>query len=161
MVPTSRREFLNRVLTGGVAILTGYFVYPVVRFLIPPPVAVDQQTKVMVATTDELKLNSAKFFRFLDKPGVVVRLPNGEYKALSAKCTHLGCTVAFEPRPDTSGGGPDLSAQAEDFFYCNCHGSEFDINGKVLKGPAALPLTQYSVSISDNKIYVSVQGQTA
>ncbi len=144
---TNRRQFLNRVLTVGVTVLAGYVVYPVIRFLIPPSVASDEPTKVFVTTTDEMKPNSAKFFRFLDRPAVLVRLPNGDYKALSAKCTHLGCTVEFKP--------------AKDFFYCNCHGSEFDINGKVLKGPAALPLPVYVVSISGNKIFVSIQNRIA
>ena len=143
----TRRNFLNRTLTGGAAILTAYVIYPVIRFLIPPPVSLDAQSKVQVATVDELKPNSAKFFRFMDKPAVLVKLPNGNYEALSAKCTHLGCTVAFR--------------QTEDIFYCNCHGSEFNIDGKVLKGPAALPLTQYAVSISGNEIYVTTQNEQA
>ena len=144
---SSRRQFLSRLLSSGVAILTAYVVYPVVRFLIPPPVPLNAQSKVLAATTDELKPNSAKFFRFLDKPAVLVRLPDGNYEALSAKCTHLGCTVAFE--------------QAKDFFYCNCHGSEYDINGKVIRGPASLPLQEYAVSISGSNIYVTLQNQQA
>lgn len=141
----TRRSFLNRILTGGAAIFSAYVIYPVIRFLIPPPVPLGVQTKVQVSTVDEMKPDSAKFFRFLDKPAVLLRLPNGNYEALSAKCTHLGCTVAFK--------------QTEDIFFCNCHGSEFNIDGKVLKGPAALPLTQYAVSISGNNIYVGTQNQ--
>ncbi|MGO9482758.1 MAG: ubiquinol-cytochrome c reductase iron-sulfur subunit [Candidatus Kryptoniota bacterium] len=144
---SSRRQFLNRLLTSGAAMLTAYFIYPVIRFLIPPPVTSNEESKVLVATTDELKLNSAKYFRFLDKPAVLVRLPDGNYESMSAKCTHLGCTVAFE--------------MSEDIFYCNCHGSEFNINGKVIRGPALLPLQQYAVSISGNDIYVSTQKQQA
>jgi cytochrome b6-f complex iron-sulfur subunit len=146
-MPLTRRNFLNRILAGGAAIFSAYVIYPVVRFLIPPPVPLDAQLKVQVATIDELKPNSAKSFRFLDKAAVLIRLPDGDYEALSAKCTHLGCTVAFQ--------------QPEDIFYCNCHGSEFNIDGKVLKGPAPLPLSQYVVSISGNDIYVTAQNQQA
>ncbi len=141
----SRRNFLNRILAGGAAIFGAYVIYPVIRFLIPPPVPLGVQSKVQVAAVDELKPDSAKFFRFMDRPAVLVRLPNGNYESLSAKCTHLGCTVAFK--------------QTADIFYCNCHGSEFNIDGNVLKGPAALPLQQYAVSISGNNIYVTTQGQ--
>ena len=144
---STRRQFLNRVLGAGAAILTGYILYPVLRFLTPPPVALGEVGRVLVATTDEMKLNSARFFKFLDRPAVLVRLPDGNYKALSAKCTHMGCTVQFE--------------STGDFFLCECHGSEFNINGKVLKGPAALPLQQYFVSISGDKIYVSIKNQAA
>lgn len=144
---STRRQFLNRVFAAGAALLTGYLVYPVVRFLTPPPLALGEVGKVLVATTDEMKLNSAKFFKFLDRPAVLVRLPDGNYKALSAKCTHMGCTVQFEP--------------SGDFFLCECHGSEFNINGGVLRGPATLPLPQYVVTISGDKIFVSVKGQVA
>ena len=143
----SRRSFLNRVLAGGAAIFSAYVIYPVIKYLVPPAVPLGVQSKVQVATVDELKPNSAKFFRFLDRPAVLVRLPNGDYEALSAKCTHLGCTVAFKP--------------ANDIFYCNCHGSEFNIDGNVLRGPAELPLPRYVVSISGKDIYVSTQSQQA
>jgi cytochrome b6-f complex iron-sulfur subunit len=144
---SSRRQFLNKILTGGVAILATYLLYPIIRFLIPPPTPLGAQSKILVANTDELKPNSAKFFRFLDKPAVLVRLPNGDYEALSAKCTHLGCTVSFE--------------KSEDIFYCNCHGSEFNLNGKVIKGPASLPLQRYFVLVSNNDIYVTTQNPPA
>ena len=47
--------------------------------------------------------------------------------ALSAVCTHRKCAVAAEP---------------DGSFYCRCHGSTFDPNGRVTKGPASrdLPL---------------------
>ncbi|MCL5020462.1 MAG: ubiquinol-cytochrome c reductase iron-sulfur subunit [Bacteroidetes bacterium] len=140
---STRRQFLNRVLTAGVAVIAAYVVYPILRYFTPPAVALGGANKVFVTTTDDMKLNSAKFFRFLDQPAVLVRLPNGNYKALSAKCTHMGCTVAFETKGD--------------YFLCECHGSEFSINGKVLKGPAIEPLPVYNVSTSGDKIYVSVK----
>jgi len=143
----TRRNFLDRILSGGAAIVGAYVIYPVIRFLIPPTIPLGAQTKVEVAAVDELKPNTAKFFRFLDKPAVLVRLPDGKYEALSAKCTHLGCTVSFE---DT-----------QDKFYCNCHGSEFNIDGTVLKGPAQLPLQQYEVSISGSEIFVTTRNQHA
>lgn len=139
----TRRNFLNRLLSGGAALVFVYLIYPLVRFLIPPPVPLDGESRIKVAASDELKLNTAKFFRFLDKPAVLLHLPDGKYEALSAKCTHLGCTVAFE--------------QSEEVLYCNCHGSEFGLDGKVLKGPAELPLSQYAVSFSGSNIYVTAQ----
>lgn len=139
----TRRRFLNRVLGGGATVLAAYIIYPVAKFFVPPTAPLDAQSKVQAATLDELKPNSAKFFRFLDKPAVLVKLPDGNYEALSAKCTHLGCTVAFEQDRET--------------FYCNCHGSEFSTDGKVLKGPAAQPLSRYLVSISGDNIYVETQ----
>ncbi|MEA2521230.1 MAG: hypothetical protein QOI81_876 [Actinomycetota bacterium] len=52
--------------------------------------------------------------------------PEGELRLLSAKCTHMGCTVAWNP--------------AERTFDCPCHGSRFAPDGTVVNGPAARPL---------------------
>ena len=144
---TSRRQFLNRLLSSGAAIIAAYVIYPAIRFLIPPPTALDEKAKVLAASTSELKPNSAKFFKFLDRPAVLVRLPDGSYESLSAKCTHLGCTVAFEAK--------------QDIFLCHCHGSEFNMDGKVIRGPAQLPLPRYVVSISGDDIYVTTGNQQA
>ena len=51
--------------------------------------------------------------------------------AVSARCTHLGCLVAFN--------------EAETAWECPCHGSRFDIAGKVLQGPARRPLPPRSI----------------
>jgi Rieske Fe-S protein len=50
----------------------------------------------------------------------------GDLHAVSANCTHLGCTVAFNT--------------AERSWDCPCHGSRFDIHGRVLEGPAVADL---------------------
>ena len=51
---------------------------------------------------------------------------SGELQVRSAKCTHLGCTVGWNP--------------AEETFDCPCHGSRFAPDGSVVNGPAARPL---------------------
>jgi ubiquinol-cytochrome c reductase iron-sulfur subunit len=44
-----------------------------------------------------------------------------------AVCTHLGCTPSFRPEP----GAPDLGTDWPGGFYCPCHGSRFDLAGRV------------------------------
>jgi cytochrome b6-f complex iron-sulfur subunit len=67
----------------------------------------------------------------------------GELHAISAICTHLGCTV---------------SAQAGGGFACPCHGSRFDPSGAVVAGPAPRPLMHLELFISpDGQLVVDQQ----
>jgi glycine/D-amino acid oxidase-like deaminating enzyme/nitrite reductase/ring-hydroxylating ferredoxin subunit len=50
----------------------------------------------------------------------------GDLHAVSARCTHLGCIVAYN--------------DAERSWDCPCHGSRFGVDGSVLEGPAVGPL---------------------
>ncbi|UUL75239.1 FAD-dependent oxidoreductase [Pseudarthrobacter sp. Fe7] len=56
------------------------------------------------------------------------RDPGGHLHAVSAICTHLGCTVGFN--------------RSERTWDCPCHGSRFDVDGKVIQGPATEDLAQ-------------------
>ncbi len=62
---------------------------------------------------------------------IVAQTKDGTYVAVSADCTHQGTELTFKPN--------------ENQFYCPLHLSRFDTNGKVIVGPATLPLTQYTV----------------
>lgn len=66
---------------------------------------------------------------------VVARDAGGVY-AMSAVCTHAGCLL-----DDTS---PTVAAG----LSCPCHGSTFDGNGNVTRGPARTPLQHYAVTIA-------------
>jgi glycine/D-amino acid oxidase-like deaminating enzyme/nitrite reductase/ring-hydroxylating ferredoxin subunit len=67
--------------------------------------------------------------RIVGRPGdqsAVYRDPQGEVHAVSARCTHLGCIVSWNP--------------AETSWDCPCHGSRFSVDGEVLQGPAVRDL---------------------
>lgn len=59
----------------------------------------------------------------------VYRSPEGELKAFSAVCTHMGCVVNWN--------------NAEKSWDCPCHGTRFDVEGEVLEGPAFDPLKKF------------------
>ncbi len=52
---------------------------------------------------------------------------------LVAICTHLGCVPTFRPEP----GAADIGASWPGGFYCPCHGSKFDLAGRVFKNVPA------------------------
>ncbi|MFQ5585198.1 MAG: ubiquinol-cytochrome c reductase iron-sulfur subunit [Calditrichia bacterium] len=66
-----------------------------------------------------------------------------ELTILSAKCTHLGCTI---DRRDS------------DSLICPCHGSRYSFNGKVLKGPALknLQTLNYKIDSENRKIIIDL-----
>ena len=69
---------------------------------------------------------------------IAVRSSNGALSALSAICTHAGCTVNYQ-------GG---------VLLCPCHGSQFNAQtGAVLQGPAATPLPRKTVVERNGKVY--------
>ena len=69
---------------------------------------------------------------------VVVTQPSaGVFKGLSAKCTHKGCTV---------------DKVADGTIDCPCHGSKFNLDGTVAKGPAQEPLATENVTVQGDSI---------
>lgn len=67
-------------------------------------------------------------------------------------CTHLGCSPSYRPEL----GPPDLGADWDGGFFCPCHGSKFDMAGRVYKGvpaPTNLEIPPYRF-VDDNTIIV-------
>ncbi|MFT4560835.1 MAG: ubiquinol-cytochrome c reductase iron-sulfur subunit [Gammaproteobacteria bacterium] len=56
-----------------------------------------------------------------------------EYLVLVGLCTHLGCSPSFVPEP----GGEAMGDGWVGGFFCPCHGSKFDLAGRVFKGVPA------------------------
>ena len=137
----SRRGFINYLVSAGGVALWGAIIYPMVRYLIPPEVPEATSSSVVAGNLEELPPNSGKIFRFGDKAGILIRTPTGEFKAFSATCTHLSCTVQY--RSDAS------------HIWCACHNGHYDLNGKNISGPPPRPLEEYSVFVKGNEIVVS------
>ncbi|MBD3610057.1 MAG: ubiquinol-cytochrome c reductase iron-sulfur subunit [Gammaproteobacteria bacterium] len=77
-----------------------------------------------------------------------------EYVVLVGICTHLGCSPTY--RPDMAPA--DLGPEWKGGFFCPCHGSRFDLAGRVYKGvpaPTNLVVPPYHF-MSESKILVGV-----
>ena len=135
-----RRRFVEAVLGSGFVATAAAFIYPVVRYLIPPRVSDLGSDSVVAARVGELKPNSGKVFRFGSRPGIVVRTADNQYRAMSAVCTHLGCTVQF--RDDTKQ------------VWCACHNGTYDLNGRNVSGPPPRPLEAFDVEVRGDEIFV-------
>jgi Rieske Fe-S protein len=93
-----------------------------------------KENRVRLLLSDLPKLTEPDGYVKLYPPGfghpiVLFNHPSGEIFALSITCTHQGCEVR----------------KGKTKFECPCHGSQYDLSGKVLRGPASEPLTRFPV----------------
>jgi uncharacterized protein with NAD-binding domain and iron-sulfur cluster/rubrerythrin len=65
---------------------------------------------------------------------------NGNFSALSARCTHQGCDVDW--------------VEANRAFLCPCHGGRYDAEGKVLQGPPPAALAKFETLVVGNSLQV-------
>ncbi len=87
---------------------------------------VQGQFRVDLDGPEELTPGQAGIYRGKNGRTAAYKDEQGVVHAVSARCTHLGCTVRFN--------------DAEKSWDCPCHGSRFGIDGSVLSGPAVMPL---------------------
>ena len=128
----TRRSFLDLLLSVSVLAWLGSVLYPVLRYLkplsLPGPSGPVRLTRAEVAKVEVDKfaiipVGSVRLLVFED--------PQGELRALDAKCTHEGCTVRYVAR--------------DALIWCACHNGRFDLEGRVLAGPPPRPLARHSV----------------
>jgi len=85
------------------------------------------------------------------------RSKNPELLVLVGVCTHLGCSPQEKPAEAKAEMGADWPGG----FYCPCHGSKFDLAGRVFKGsPAPLNLVVPPYTLADGKLVVGEDEKT-
>jgi len=130
-LPQSRRKFITTV---ALLLASGSLLF---RYLTPRST---RKRQILVsAATKDVPVNGALVF--MDERLALLRDEKGIY-AMNLICTHLGCTVTVK----------------EGTISCPCHGSLFDRQGNVLKGPADRPLARLPVE-ERNGILEVMQGQ--
>jgi len=146
----SRRDALLKLgagwVAGGVAACYAAAIgYPVYRYLDTPVTRAHAQGEVAMVALNQKDLpgtGSATMFMFGSRPAMLIHHEEGNYTAFDAVCTHLGCTVRFEPQNKR--------------IFCTCHGGTYDMNtGAVIAGPPPKGLRVYKTEVKDDSVIVS------
>ena len=131
----SRRDFLKLARTGLLTLSGLLGLGGLLRFLSyqsQPP----DPTEFVLESPADYAVGSRTLLP--DVPALLIHSAT-DFSALSLVCPHLGCTV--EPQPDG--------------FTCPCHGSRFDLQGKLRRGPASKALTVLRLeTAADGKLHL-------
>ncbi len=140
----TRRGFLAAAGVAGAAYVAALG-YPVYRYLASPieqAAATSAVTEITLKDAQKLAAGSVLMFKFGPSPAMLIHHTTGEWVALGAVCTHLGCTVQYLPKVNR--------------IHCFCHGGEYDPQtGQNISGPPPRPLKRYQVHVAGDGVVVS------
>jgi len=150
----SRRSWFHGLGIGGLLAGVAGISYAFVRSLVPN-VLYEEPQRFKAGTPDQFPEGAT----FLEDRRVFVVREQNTFHAISAACTHLGCTVKMvtlnQPQRVTV-GGRQLEETRE--FHCPCHGSKYYGDGTNFAGPAPKPLACYRVELApeDGQLMVNL-----
>ncbi len=140
----TRRAFLIAAGAAGVC-YTAALAYPIYRYLASPAemaASTSAITEVTLKDAQKLPAGSVLMFKFGSSPAMLIHHQDGAWVALTAVCTHLGCTVQYEPQMNR--------------IHCACHGGVYDPRtGANVSGPPPKPLKVFKVAVGDAGVQVS------
>jgi Rieske Fe-S protein len=136
-----KRNFLKYVLGGGILAFLGTILYPILAYLKPPVQAEVEVKSVIAGKKDDIARESGKIVKFGTKPVILIRTAEDEFRAYSAVCTHLDCTVQFKK---------DIG-----MIWCACHNGKYDLTGRNVAGPPPRPLEPYKVIVQGDEILIA------
>lgn len=140
----TRRAFLVAAGAAGLA-YTAALAYPIYRYLASPQemeASATAVTQVTLKDAEKLPKGSVLMFKFGSSPAMLIHHDDGRWIAMTAVCTHLGCTVQYEPGPDR--------------IHCGCHGGVYNpYTGANVSGPPPRPLKLFKVAVGDAGVNVS------
>jgi len=146
---SSRRELLQLGgVAGAASILSGCAMFGSRQ---PDVVAPVQGNKVTLHQAQSAQILSSEGSLLVEPKGfddriIVTHARDGSLHATSAVCTHMGCTVLYDPKLG--------------HIRCPCHGSQYDLDGHNLKGPAQRPLRQYGVANAGGLVVIALEPLT-
>jgi len=135
----SRRRWVSWLLGTSLGATLLAFAYPILRYLVPPEASEPSLTEFELdIKASDIAPNSGRIVPLGGKPVLLFRTASGELRALTAKCTHLDCTVQYR-------------AERSD-IWCACHNGTYDVKGQNVSGPPPRPLTPLEVINRGEKI---------
>ncbi len=137
----SKRSFLKLVLSGGLVALAGAILYPIFAYLKPPKQGEVEVSSVKAGKVSDFANDSGTIVKFGSKPVILLRTTTGEFRAFSATCTHLDCTVQYKK---------ELG-----LIWCACHNGKYDLNGRNVSGPPPRPLDEFRVVVQGGEVMIS------
>ena len=137
-----RRDVLGIALGGSVAAFAVALGYPVVRFV--EPRARPQAGTATVGKVEEFPVGQAKIVLVSERPVLLIRTTDGQFRAFSAVCTHLQCIVNYVPERNQ--------------IECPCHQGVYSIDGQNISGPPPRPLEEMLVTVNEGTVIVSMVG---
>ncbi len=151
----TRRTFMVRVILGVIAFIGAILAIPFGGFTILPALRKKASSWSDAGTIDDLIVNEPQERRFSQvvKSGWqeekkersiwLVRKADNSVAAFAPNCPHLGCGYRWFPN--------------DNLFKCPCHASVFDINGKVVSGPAPRSLDGLETKIEGGRVLVKYE----
>lgn len=126
----SRRHFL-KILAGSL----GYLLLSPVRWI-------QAQSKKVAISLDSVpalkEIGGSAVVELKGKKVLLVRYDEKTVRALCANCSHRNAIVNYDPQ--------------KKLIVCPKHDSHFDLEGKVLNGPAKKPICTFQAELSDQRI---------
>jgi len=142
--PGDRREFLVKIGIGTGLVALGGQAVASLRSLVPN-VSYDPPTTVKLGPPQDFPDG----LKFLPEQRLFVFREGRVFHAISAVCTHLGCTVRAEALSQVESRTVEGSPlRLTHRFLCPCHGSRYGGDGENVAGPAPRPLAWYHLAIA-------------
>ncbi|HTF99427.1 MAG TPA: ubiquinol-cytochrome c reductase iron-sulfur subunit [Nitrospirota bacterium] len=151
----TRRSFMVRVIIGIIAFISAVLAVPLGGFTILPALRKRTAGWSDAGTWKDLAVNEPQERRFSqlvtsgwqeekqERSVWLVRKQDNTVIAYSPNCPHLGCGYRWFDK--------------DALFKCPCHGSVFDINGKVVSGPAPRQLDTLETKLDGDKVFIKYE----
>ena len=147
-----RRSFFSWATAAIAGFATLCLSIPLVGYLISPALRRSRKEWAAIGPIDALRTREPKELSYLItrqdgwmlstvmRSVWAVKDPDGQIVVYSPMCTHLGCAYRWDSQDSK--------------FKCPCHNSFFDLDGKVLAGPAPRPLDRLPAKLENGRLWV-------